>query len=420
MRTALENFIIVIPTRDRADVLKSAIASALRVEHPSLKVLVVDNASVDATPDVIASFNDSRLSSIRAPKRHSMASNWELGLSKIEGQGWVTVIGDDDAVLPEAAQRVLAIAKATRTRAIRSLVCSFKWPSASDSSSGEIGVPTSRGYHKLSCKKMCQRVLAGKEDYTFLPVLYNGGFYRTELIEEIRSLSAGKFFHSPTPDVYSAFAVCSHENFYVLSHEPLAINGASKHSNGVASTRLKRGQKHADEENPAVKFVRELDSSYHSVYPLLSNGMPPLYLQAIVFEAFMQAHDHLGISSELANPARQAALILAESGGFGDGKIDQEWMQRYYLVNGITQADLTSSLVWTSKIALLARKFRHLVRRLKRMTLSERDGFYLKNVDDASQQGQVITKLPHGKLFVAFREIVRFVSKKVNLRSNAG
>ena len=49
---------ICIPTYNRADMVGDAIASALAQTYPALEVVVVDNASTDRTPEVVASFPD--------------------------------------------------------------------------------------------------------------------------------------------------------------------------------------------------------------------------------------------------------------------------------------------------------------------------------------------------------------------------
>jgi len=52
---------IVLPTRNRAGLLKGAIESCLSQTLTNLEIIVVDDGSEDSTPDVVMSFNDRRL-----------------------------------------------------------------------------------------------------------------------------------------------------------------------------------------------------------------------------------------------------------------------------------------------------------------------------------------------------------------------
>ncbi|OZA21859.1 MAG: hypothetical protein B7X93_13530 [Hydrogenophilales bacterium 17-61-9] len=82
-------FTIIIPTRERADVLSGSLKTALMQEYDNLEILVSDNFSSDHTRDVVASFNDPRIRYVNTGKRLSMSHNWEFALSHVDG-GWLT------------------------------------------------------------------------------------------------------------------------------------------------------------------------------------------------------------------------------------------------------------------------------------------------------------------------------------------
>ena len=52
---------VVIPTHERAQLLKRAIQSVLDQTYDKLDILVVDDASLDNTREVVESFGDSRI-----------------------------------------------------------------------------------------------------------------------------------------------------------------------------------------------------------------------------------------------------------------------------------------------------------------------------------------------------------------------
>lgn len=92
---------IAICTRNRADLLRDAVQSALppRRDSSSVEVLVIDNGSTDATPAVLAELQAAHpeLRALREPRAGlSVARNRALA----EARGDVIAFIDDDAVLP--------------------------------------------------------------------------------------------------------------------------------------------------------------------------------------------------------------------------------------------------------------------------------------------------------------------------------
>ena len=226
-------FTIIVPTRERSDTLKHTIKSVLAQDYSNFTVLVSDNASEDDTAAVVASFNDPRVQYVNTGTRVSMSENWEFALSHVN-DGWVTIIGDDDGLIPGCLKKVSDIAKSFNTRAVRSNGCFYTWPSLRNSEYGKLGIRFKPGCEIRRTSSMLQNVLDGKKSYTELPMLYNGGFVCYSLIDEIKKITP-RFFRSITPDVYSAMVFSLVAENYVYSYEPLALNGASIHSGGTAN-----------------------------------------------------------------------------------------------------------------------------------------------------------------------------------------
>ena len=92
---------IGIPTRNRASLLERALRSALAQEDVALEVVVSDNASDDATPDVCMSFEraDPRLRYIRQPTDIGAEANFRAVL---EGSAspYFMWLADDDWIDP--------------------------------------------------------------------------------------------------------------------------------------------------------------------------------------------------------------------------------------------------------------------------------------------------------------------------------
>ena len=92
-------FTIAIPTFNRANWLRSCVTSALSQTVESFEVVVSDNASDDATPEVLGEFDDERLSVVRQPRNIGPIGNWNACLAAANGT-YVTMLSDDDSVAP--------------------------------------------------------------------------------------------------------------------------------------------------------------------------------------------------------------------------------------------------------------------------------------------------------------------------------
>jgi len=91
---------ILIPTWNRAKLLDECIRHA-RSAPAQCEILVVDNASTDETPAVIArhTAEDSRIRSIRNASNIGMVPNFNLAFREARGE-YVCLVCDDDLILP--------------------------------------------------------------------------------------------------------------------------------------------------------------------------------------------------------------------------------------------------------------------------------------------------------------------------------
>ena len=69
---------ILIPVLDQEGTIRETVASALAQEAADIEVVVVDNASTDATPQVLAELHDERLRVVRNPSTISMTKPSKL------------------------------------------------------------------------------------------------------------------------------------------------------------------------------------------------------------------------------------------------------------------------------------------------------------------------------------------------------
>lgn len=93
---------ILIPTYNRAVYLRAALESALSQTYPNLEVVVLDDASTDATPEVVQEFQqrDKRLLYVRNHANRGLVANWRQGIEIARGD-FFCFLGDDDTLEPE-------------------------------------------------------------------------------------------------------------------------------------------------------------------------------------------------------------------------------------------------------------------------------------------------------------------------------
>jgi glycosyltransferase involved in cell wall biosynthesis len=300
-------FTILIPTRDRADTLIYTLATAVSQSYSNLEIIVSDNASSDHTEKVVKSFADSRVHYLNTGKRLSMSHNWEFALNHVT-DGWVTILGDDDAILPGALEKVNDLINATQTQVVRSYGINYLWPSALGEPYGRLRASLGRGYKCVNSSEALRQVMTGKLSYVFLPVLYNGTFVDFKLIEKAKSIS-GTFFQSLTPDVYSGMVFSMLTDQYIYSNESFAINGASHHSGGTAAFGKINTTASYD---PARKFWSEENIPFHPDLPLIE-GRPVRSTQVVVYEAYLQAscfHKYKPDLHSLISRKQQLEIVL--------------------------------------------------------------------------------------------------------------
>ena len=100
----------MIPTRNRADLLRRAIESVLAQTYARFELVVADNASEDHTADVVAGFaaEDRRVRHVRRDRDIGFVANFERSLEDLRTD-FVTLLPDDDVMRPQKLEVGVAI-----------------------------------------------------------------------------------------------------------------------------------------------------------------------------------------------------------------------------------------------------------------------------------------------------------------------
>jgi glycosyltransferase involved in cell wall biosynthesis/GT2 family glycosyltransferase len=103
---------VILAAHDAERFLRPALQSVLRQTLQDLELLVVDDGSTDATPDVLASFDDPRLVVHRNDERLGLAASLNLALDRARGR-YVARLDADDIGLPQRLERQVARIRST-------------------------------------------------------------------------------------------------------------------------------------------------------------------------------------------------------------------------------------------------------------------------------------------------------------------
>ncbi len=100
---------IVLPTYNLERYVGQAIMSVFAQTEPSFELIAVDDASTDATRDVIRSFDDARLRLLQVDRNGGQAAARNRAISEARGE-WVAILDADDWWAPTRLERLLEAA----------------------------------------------------------------------------------------------------------------------------------------------------------------------------------------------------------------------------------------------------------------------------------------------------------------------
>lgn len=305
-------FTVIVPTRERADTLLYCLRTLVAQNYENAEFLVSDNFSQDNTKEVVESFDDPRIRYINTGKRISMSHNWEFAIAHVT-HGWVTAIGDDDGLLPNALCMVNKIINENAdVKAIRSNGCSYSWPLRTDHGHGRLIVPLENRYEIVSTNDVLERVIQGIDSYTELPVLYNGGFVHFDLIRAAAKMN-GRVFNSMSPDVYSGAIFALLTDKFIVCKTALAIDGGSHHGTGNSFFNS------AKSPDPAKKFLMENNIPFHADMKIPQDGSVKS-IDLLFYESYLQAARLLGINVNLR--FQEMLDVVTSKTSHGDSKLN--------------------------------------------------------------------------------------------------
>ncbi|OKH14938.1 glycosyl transferase family 2 [Fischerella major NIES-592] len=98
---------VVIPTYNRADLIKHTLNSAIRQSYKNLEIIIIDDGSVDNTEEVVKAIDDSRIRYIRLPNNSGGSVARNTGIENARGE-YIAFLDSDDLWIPEKIELQLA------------------------------------------------------------------------------------------------------------------------------------------------------------------------------------------------------------------------------------------------------------------------------------------------------------------------
>jgi glycosyltransferase involved in cell wall biosynthesis len=105
---------VVIPTKNRAEILKRSLGCAVSQTYPVDEIIVADNNSKDNTKEVIESFNDKRIKHLYTNKDINITKNWLRGINATKND-WIKIIYDDDWVEDTFVEKTVPLISEEKT-----------------------------------------------------------------------------------------------------------------------------------------------------------------------------------------------------------------------------------------------------------------------------------------------------------------
>ena len=238
MRGPLLSFLI--PSRNRLDLLKHAIASIQAQRFESLEVVVADNCSSEDYSGYLQQVAKRiPLKVVRSETPISVTDNWNAALNASGGE-YVVMLGDDDALVPDYCKKMAkAIRAFGRPDIIYCMAYHYAYPGVMD--------PKPDGYfasvknspifsgtkpYRLdlnTAQTLGRLVLRFRHWFSFNAQHY---VWKRDFIRSIEGNH--RIFESPYPDYYASIVTFMMASSIVVIPDPSIIIGISKKSFGFS------------------------------------------------------------------------------------------------------------------------------------------------------------------------------------------
>lgn len=241
---------VLLPTRNRLELMRLAVASVRRQSDEDWEIVISDNHSEEDVAGYVESLEDDRVRYLRTPRAVPVTDNWNNALEAAEGE-YVIMLGDDDALLPGyfATIRRLASQFATPDVIYQSALL-YAYPSVlPEAPEGYLKPYGYAPFFKQATapfvldRAVAHEMVRGAMDFRVL-YGFNMQFATVSrrILTELRA--DGPFYRSPFPDYYAMNMLFLRAREIVVEPRPCVVIGVSPKSYGFyyANEREREGK----------------------------------------------------------------------------------------------------------------------------------------------------------------------------------
>lgn len=98
----MASLVVIIPTKNRVDLLPRALASVRQQTGADYRVVIVNDGSTDGTHKYLASLDDPRVTCIEYKQSRGVNAARNAGMQTLQSGEWAVLLDDDDLLVPGA------------------------------------------------------------------------------------------------------------------------------------------------------------------------------------------------------------------------------------------------------------------------------------------------------------------------------
>lgn len=230
-------FSIVIPTRNRADLLYYSLKSAQSQEFDDFEILVSNNYSSDETEQVILNNLDSHTRFIFTNQPLAMPDHWEFALARAKGE-YILFLCDDDALRSDLLGFLFNLIKKKKPECISWMNGVYYHPDWYEESRRNSLLLQTYSNSFIECDSVALledvffNMKALPQSLIPLPKMLNSCCHR-DVLNKIKSI-AGRIFLPPSADYTVAAAILALIPKILFIESPLFLCGVS--CKGIGAT----------------------------------------------------------------------------------------------------------------------------------------------------------------------------------------